>query len=256
MAEKSKKKRVRSPNYPLVNLSVAVEAAQVLFDHDKRHPVPILIAHDRWKYKRGSSAANQCTAALKSYGLIDIQGKGDGRKLAVTEAGERIVRDAPDRAERLQKAALSPSIHAELWSLYREKGLPSDDVIEAYLVWDREGACFNDDIVGGVIRRFRETIAFANVRSRDIMEDDDPVAEDDWNSAEGPGVDPSGHKAMPEINQPKDRKTGVSLQVLESDGSIRVVNVPYLSEQAFDFLKNQLDTYKAAIVKQLQPEKE
>ena len=130
------KKRTRSPNYPFVNLEVATRQTETLYERDRRHAVPILVAHERWGYKRGSAAGNQCAAALKSYGLTRIVGQGDDRKLSVTETGERIVRHAPDRPQRLRDAALSPPIHAELWSKYRERGLPSDDVIRNYLLWD------------------------------------------------------------------------------------------------------------------------
>ena len=50
-------------------------------------------------------------------------------------------------------------------------------------------------------------------------------------------------------NQPVDSAKAVSLPVLETDGSIRIVDIPYLSEEAFEFLENLLDTYKAAIVR-------
>lgn len=39
------------------------------------------------------------------------------------------------------------------------------------------------------------------------------------------------------------------LPVLEIDGSILVVEIPRLSESAFEFLKTMLDRYKPAIVK-------
>ena len=251
----TKKKRTRSPNYPLVSLTAGVEHAQALFDRDRRHPVPILIAHERWDFKRGSGAGNQCAAALRSYGLIQIEGKGDNRKLSVTEEGERIVRSAPNRAKLLRAAAMMPPIHAELWEKYRDAGLPSDEVIKNYLIWERADGRFNEDVVDGVIRRFRETIAFAGLDSSSIIEED--------NGDESGGQYPDQHAVQTVGGEPLRSETqgsregmmqpgttqAVPLPVLETDGTIRIVNIPHLSEQAFDFLKNLLDQYKSAIVR-------
>lgn len=46
-----------------------------------------------------------------------------------------------------------------------------------------------------------------------------------------------------------NEKATVPLIVLESDGTLRVVVIPLLSETGFEFLRNALDTYKPAIVR-------
>lgn len=157
----------RSPNYPLFDLEKAVERTKQLYDIDKVHRVPIGIVHDRWGYKRHSGAGNQAVAALKAYGLATVDGQGEDRKVAVSEAGRRIVLGAVDRGELLKEAAVSPSLFNALWEKYREAGLPSDDVLRHHLVFDRN---FNEDFVGDVIERFRNTVTFSGLAPGDKID--------------------------------------------------------------------------------------
>jgi hypothetical protein len=64
------------------------------------------------------------------------------------------------RGPLLQISALSPTLHAELWNKYKAEGLPPNDVIRHYLVFERN---FNPDSVDGFIAQFRDTIAYAKL---------------------------------------------------------------------------------------------
>jgi len=166
------KKRVRSPNHPVVDLKTAIERAAVLHGDYKKHAVLIGRAQQRWKYKPGSSVADQTVAALRAYGLLRVTGTGKQRKVAITDAADRIIGNAPDRDKLIREAALAPPIHGELWEKYGQDELPHDDVIREYLRWEREGKGFNEDVVGGVVARFKSTIAFAKLDSSDIIEEE------------------------------------------------------------------------------------
>lgn len=165
-AEKGRSKH-RSPNYPLFDLGKAVELAKKLYDTDKVHKVPIGVVHERWGYKKNSSAGNQAVAAAKSYGLVSVEGTGEQRLIAVTDTGRRIILNAPDRPELLKKAAVGPSLFNSLWGRYRIDGLPSDDVLSHHLIFDRK---FNEDIVNYAIDRFKKTVAFAKLVAGDTIE--------------------------------------------------------------------------------------
>jgi hypothetical protein len=60
-------------------------------------------------------------------------------------------------------AALTPAIHAELWSKY-EGDLPDDAIVERHLVLER---LFNAEYVKSFIKQFRETISFAGLTADD-----------------------------------------------------------------------------------------
>ncbi len=165
-AEKGRQKH-RSPNYPLFDLGKAVQLTKVLYDADKTHKVPILVAHERWGYTRGGTAGNQAVAAVKSYGLISVEGNGDSRQIAVSDSGRRIVLNAADRPELLKIAATSPPLFASLWSRYHGNGLPSTDVLRHHLIFDRN---FNEDFVDNAVDRFISTVAFAQLEAGDTIE--------------------------------------------------------------------------------------
>ena len=166
-----KKSRHRSPNHPFINLEKAVEHAAALREKYGMHDIPVNLAHALLGYKPLSASGNQCIAALKAYGLIEVKGEGKTRKITVSSVGDRIVRNAPDRAQLLRDAVLTPPIHQEVLDHYGKAGLPDDGLLHQYLVWDRpEGSRFNEDSVGGFISRLRESLAFANLDMPDTIE--------------------------------------------------------------------------------------
>jgi hypothetical protein len=162
---KIKKAKQRSPNYPVLGLEKAIELTAKLQEANGLHESPIKLVHKLWDFSEGSAgAANQCVAALKSYGLITISGNGDNRKIAISPTGDRIVRKAPDRSELIRKAATAPTMHAEILDHFGAKGLPNDTLLKDYLVWERpEGQRFNEKSVDGFIQRFRDTLQFSGV---------------------------------------------------------------------------------------------
>lgn len=163
MAANSIRARHRSPNYPFIGLEKAIERTRQIYDKDRRHDVPIKVAcEQRWSYKPGGSQADQTIGALKSYGLIEVNGTGDGRTIKISDRAHRILLNAPDAPAQLRDAALSPAINGELWGKYGADGLPTNDVIRHYLIFDRH---FNEDVVDSFIANFRETISFAKLDS-------------------------------------------------------------------------------------------
>jgi hypothetical protein len=159
-----KRTKHRSPNYPVVGLQKAVERSQELYAKYKRAWVPIHIAQELWGYRPHGGAGNQAVAALKAYGLVDVEGDGKSRKVRLTETAYRIVLSSPDRPDLLKKAAISPPIHNELWERYKaEEHFPDDELIRHYLQWDRPGGTFNADAVDSFIENFRSSLRYAGL---------------------------------------------------------------------------------------------
>jgi hypothetical protein len=156
-----KRTRHRSPNYPMIGLRKAVERTTQLHDKYKRASVPIHLVQELWGYKPHSSSGNQSVAAVKAYGLVDVDGDGKARRVRVSDAGHRILGKSPDHKDLLKKAALSPSIHAELWQKYEGEAFPDDSLINHYLVWEREEGTFNPDTVDAFIDNFRDSLHYA-----------------------------------------------------------------------------------------------
>lgn len=164
----------RSPNYPAISLQRAIALADAIHSRDRMAKIPIAVAHDRLKVKRHSGLGNQLIAAMKAYGLLKVDGTGEKREVQLTERAHRIVLKASDRGEMIQKAALEPAINKKLWGKYGPTGLPQNDVLREYLIWDLK---FNPDTVASFIKDFSDTVRFAKLADEDIIKTEDDLAE-------------------------------------------------------------------------------
>ena len=178
-----KPKRMRSPNHPSLSLKDAVERVGELHKKYGTHPVPIKNAAETLGYSSLNSSAQQSIAALSAYGLVIPSGSGEDRKVAVSPDGTRIVRTAPDRATLIKASATRPAIHQEVLEHYGSSGLPHDDILRNYLLWERPaGSCFTEDAVDGFITRLRDTMAFAGLRVDDMIDDSAEAGTEDEES--------------------------------------------------------------------------
>jgi len=228
------KPRHRSPNYPYIGLKDALEKAGKILDAGGIHPVGFAAAMSAWNYKSGS--ANSAIAALRSFKLIDVTGEGDKRQIKVTDDARKILSDHSEKAELLKKVALGPTLYKELWDKYNGELPPSNKVISEYLVFTRH---FNPAVVDAVIKDFRDTIAFANLSTSDIIENDggEPNEVDDPPANENKGGDSGSGKGG--TNKPPALGKGImfniTIDVLE-DGQINVTNGGTLTSETFAIL--------------------
>jgi hypothetical protein len=166
--------------FPFIPLPKALDRARELYRVANIHEVPIGTAVTKaWGYAEKSSGGVQTVAALKAFGLIDDLGSGSSRRVKLSDAALRILRDprdiSPEREQLVRQAALRPAIHREVVEKYQ--GLPqSDEAFKAYLMFDRK---FRDDAVGEFMREFAATMAFAKIGASDtILERPEPETGD------------------------------------------------------------------------------
>jgi hypothetical protein len=158
--QKIKVDRIRSPNFPAIDLQKALGRAKELYGSYKGTEVPIQVVHEKWQYKPFSSNADQTVAALKAFGLIDIKGTGKKRTAKLSERAQKILGEHPDKEKLIQEAALNPTVFREIWEKYQPEGLPPDDALHTYLKWDRK---FNPNYINSLIADFRNTLDFAKI---------------------------------------------------------------------------------------------
>ncbi len=152
-------KRMRSPNYPSMDLSVAIQRASTIFLAEGRSAVPDDAVLEDWGYKARSGTSMSALAAVKHFGLLESVGKGTVR---LTDLAMTILLNEPDSAEReeaIQEAALMPTLHREIVERH-PTGLPSDATLRVYLVRDRG---FNDSAANELIREIRATFDYAGI---------------------------------------------------------------------------------------------
>lgn len=177
MEKIEKKKRLRSPNYPVIPVGKAIELAGALFKSQTRYQVSVDVAAQDWGISPKSSYLSQHVAAMSSYGLIDTEGEKESRKVKVSELAFKIIIDKrPDSEERkslIREAALTPSIFRNIYEKY-PSGLPSDHALNYELITDYK---FNPSYVNDFIKVTKQTFDFANVYKSGIMEEKNNTTE-------------------------------------------------------------------------------
>lgn len=156
MDDTDSKKRERSPNFPFVGLATALARARQFYDEERRGSAAVPVIAKHWGYSAKSSGLTQTIAALKSYGLMEDEGRGNERRLRLSERALRILLDqrgdSSERKEAIRQAALSPS----LCSIISEKfqnDFPSDANLEHFLLFDLK---FNPDSAKAVVKILKE----------------------------------------------------------------------------------------------------
>jgi hypothetical protein len=205
-------KKGRSPSYPAVALDVAVDRARVLYEREKQHLMPLSAVMDHWGYAQKSGLGIVTIAALKKFGLIGYQGSGSDRGVQLTGLALDILLK-PDPLSALQQAALTPSIHKELWDSYGSD-LPSDATLRYELIRQRG---FTEVGADEFIPQWKRTIAVAQLASSANLLPDDELLE-------------------PELPSPPATMTPVSDAVepikAPAQGTTRTVQLPLLKEWA------------------------
>lgn len=168
-----KRTKGRSPSYPGISLKAAVERAQVVLSREGRHAAPIGAITSHWGYKAHTTGPASVTyAALLKFGLLRAEGSGDERLAKLTDLAVEILMH-PDPSTALQRAALLPPIHAEMWNEFGND-LPSDENLRYRLVAQRG---FTETGFRDFIREYRETVAFARLSSWSRRPESEDVAE-------------------------------------------------------------------------------
>ena len=252
MTTNSVKKRVRSPAYPALNLRDAVDKASTIYEEEKRHsaPVDVIAGHFGYDSYKSSSSGQRMIAALKQFGLVDEEGRGDDRQLKLSERALDILlaesEDSPEYQEAISRAALSPTIHQKIWDHFSGE-LPSDASLKSYLIRTHN---FNDTHVGSFIRKFRATIQFANLVQHDTIDEDHSNGQNQTSSNNG-GEMPAVVGTETESDATRKKKieqVAREFPIPLMSGGIAVVKVPFpMSTADFDQLTSTLDAWKPAL---------
>ena len=149
--------RIRSPNYPQVELQDAVELARKIFDSEGQNFAPREVVAELLGYSSVNGASEKKVSAITAYGLLE---KNAERELRVSNLAMKVLHpeDEQEEAEGLAEAALSPNLFQEITEKWPDT-LPSDANLRSYLI--RRG--FNQNAVEQVIKVFRSAMALANV---------------------------------------------------------------------------------------------
>jgi hypothetical protein len=172
-----KVKRTRSPNFPTVTLEKSLSQAQVLLEKYSRNQIAWEVGVKALGYSAKGSGGKQAMASLGYYGLIQAQGLGAEKKIAVSDLAFKILADkrtiSPERELAIKEAALNPPIFQKIIEHYRQ-GLPADDALEWELISTYK---FNKESVRDFIATFRGTLDFAKVYESGIIGEENTTPE-------------------------------------------------------------------------------
>lgn len=240
-----KTQRKRSPNFPALDLRTAIDRTAQLFEKAGTHEVSFDSLASYWRYRPKSSGFIKAIAAVTSFELVNVTGTGVNRRFCVSDSGEHIVEAGPESKELLKKAALKPKIFAEMWERYREKGLPSNEVLSDKIRWDKD-LDFNKDSVLTFISRFRDTIEFAKIEEsarKEVVKDKGEEYEDDIQEQIVEMMTPEERRAY-QFRQPNVKTW--TFHLIEGEAVLRLPQP--MSEKSFEMLVKLLGIAKTSLV--------
>lgn len=157
--------RIRSPNYPQIELTDAIALAAQIHKKEGTNFAPREVVAELLGHSSVNGASEKKVGALTAYGLLD---RNQNKELRISDVAMRIL--FPDseleKSEALAAAAMSPSLFKELRDKWPDTP-PSDASLKAYLI--RRG--FNQNAVEQVVSIFRGALTLAQVES-DAHSDD------------------------------------------------------------------------------------
>ena len=182
-SEKKRRQAGRSPAYPVMPVDKAIEQARALYKQERDILAPLPSALAAWGYGPKSSGGRQTLATLKYYGLIDVTGEGDDRRIKVSDTARRIIlderEDDTERRQLIRTVALLPSAHKLMFKDYGSS-LPSDGTVQYDLI-HKHG--FNPEAAKELLTEFKETARFISLyepqqnvdKSKPEKQGDDPA---------------------------------------------------------------------------------
>ena len=191
MSEIADPKGSRSPSFPFISLRKAEERAKAFWEKHRRESARIAAVAPTWDYGVKSSGFAQTISAMKQFGLLDVTGNGDERRLQLSGLGQRLVADQRPGAREaaLKEAALRPRLFKDYERWIDDPPSVAHRLSELEL--DRG---FNAEAARLFIRAFDETASYAGLKGGDklssILASDDEAEEEE--SVEAPEMPPQG----------------------------------------------------------------
>jgi hypothetical protein len=147
--------KMRSPNYPAIGLSTAVELTKKLWGKEHKTPVGAAVAATAIGYKGLSGPSRTALAAMKKFGLLDED--KNGMRVSNLAVGILHASGEGERLEALRNAALLPTLFRQLFETH---GQASNDALRSYLITKLD---FSETGAKAFIDAFRDTIEVAKL---------------------------------------------------------------------------------------------
>ena len=167
--KQTKQRKDRSPNFPFITLEKALGRAETFYNAERQKAAAVPVAVDYWGYAEKSSGGIQTVAALKSYGLIEDIGKGEKRKIKLTDLALQILMPRPDSMERssaIKQAALIPKQMRDVFNKWQDQA-PSEPSLRWYLIREKN---FSEESATDFIKIWNKNKYFSGLYNSSIMD--------------------------------------------------------------------------------------
>jgi hypothetical protein len=143
---------MRSPNYPAIGLSSAIDRARLIHKTEGKNAVAREALAKVLGYGGLNGGSSVTLSALNKYGLIEAVGDGEAR---ITDLAMRIMYPDNEDEKRaaIEAAAFKPTVFSEIREKWPDRP-PGDDSLRSFLV--RKG--FSEGALDQVIQFYREII--------------------------------------------------------------------------------------------------
>jgi hypothetical protein len=131
-------KKLKSREYPAVNLRQAVEFARRIYEKDRWNEVPAAVSVRHLGYSGLHGKSRSALSALKKYGLVEYLSSGENLRIKLSDRSKRIftpVRE-DETSEAIWEALSLPQINAEVLEKYPDWELPSQETFANVLERD------------------------------------------------------------------------------------------------------------------------
>ena len=168
--------RDRSPSFPVVGLKVAFERLVEFETYFKRSAARPEKVGDAWSITT-KAYADRIAAALRYFGLLEYQGNGKERTIAISEEGRKYLRAQQEETKRevIKAAALRPKQIAECWELW-SNDRPADAACIDDLVQNR---AFSVAGARDFLKVYDSTISYAGLTASDKVDPAAPASGDE-----------------------------------------------------------------------------
>lgn len=160
----------RSPAYPYIDLSTAVDFIHKIHSVAKGHNVDTENIVKQIGFSGLNGSSKKTLAALKYYGLIDLPHGSRNAKLS--ERALHIIHGVPGSEEQrnaIQEAFLSPPIYAYCWQTWGVDQI-ADEIVKSHLILQKG---FNDSTVMRFINGYRKSLTFARMDKSSVEKEDE-----------------------------------------------------------------------------------
>lgn len=224
--------KVRSPNYPVMDLGAALKGARKALDKDNRNKMSQAALGKHLGHESLSGPALGKIGALRAYGLIE--GKGDNLKITDDAVNALMApMGSPDRSAAITVLASRPKLFQDIQKEFATP--PSQDNLKFWLIKRK----FASDAAEKAAKCYLATMRLVDGGGQEY-----DSADEEAEQPENPPVTPQAQPSTKPGFTPPQAKPGMMQEVFNLDEGPVTLTVPAtLSEESYTDLADQLELF-------------